>query len=196
MARLVRDTRADRVRRETKHWHRQRGTGSADRTPRATPRAPAADHYARCWLKSDHRIVYGRVRLRRVNASVKGAATATTLVRQPRGSGRQHPAQDTLVPFDVVAEYLGIGAMRNCPRRDGDMVFLSGCSRYECWSTRMGPLGIRGSPVGEPYAVGLRRLSIRRMPHHSALAEETVTRVGQASWLSRLPALARPRAII
>jgi hypothetical protein len=37
-------------------------------------------------------------------AAANGAATATTLARHPRGSGRQHPAQDTLVPFAVVVE--------------------------------------------------------------------------------------------
>jgi len=58
-------------------------------------------------------------------ATVSGAATATTLVRHPRGSGRQQPMNETLVPFDVVVEYLGSGARRNWPRREGDMNFLS-----------------------------------------------------------------------
>ena len=52
-------------------------------------------------------------RRRRNQATVRGAATATMLVRQPNGRGRQQPVHDTLVPFAVVVEYPGKGASLN-----------------------------------------------------------------------------------
>jgi hypothetical protein len=45
--------------------------------------------------------------------TVVGTPTTTSEVRQPKGSGRQQPMQDTCVPLRVVVEYRGIGAKRN-----------------------------------------------------------------------------------
>src|SRR3954449_1695935 len=76
-------------------------------------------------------------RRRRTHANATGVATATIVVRQPSGIGRQQPVHETRVPFAVVPEYPGKGASRKCPLRAGVMVVLrdvGGCMGN--WSMR------------------------------------------------------------